>query len=242
MQLLVDIGNTRVKWTVAQHDILGNIEFASSYDLFKEQVAIILPSISSAIFSTVVTYANEIKQDFSCIKNKILLDYTTPIPIINQYKTPQSLGNDRLCNVIAAQSIFMGKSVLVIDCGTCIKYDFITKHKEYVGGSIAPGLHMRYSALHDFTKRLPLLEPTIPAYFIGNTTESSMHTGIMQAILLEMSGFIELYSKQYGDLTIIITGGDAHFFANQLNYKIFANQNLVLLGLKKILDYNVDTK
>ena len=128
--------------------------------------------------------------------------------------------------------------MLVIDAGTCITYDLINSKKEYLGGSISPGIQMRYNALHQFTSQLPLLESVDTAMLTGVNTEESIHSGIINGVFVEIDGIIQRYTNQYPDIKVIVTGGNAKFFDKGLKNTIFAKPNLLMEGLNKILDYN----
>jgi len=129
---------------------------------------------------------------------------------------------------------------LVIDAGTCITYDFVDANRNYQGGGISPGLNMRFRAVHTFTAKLPLVTPIKGARLIGDTTESSIQSGVVNGLLAEMEGIIRLYTEEFPGLRVILCGGDAGFFENQLKASIFASPELVLLGLNSILIHNVN--
>jgi type III pantothenate kinase len=166
------------------------------------------------------------------------LSYKSKLPFVNLYETPKTLGVDRMGLVSAAIKHYPNKNVLVIDAGTCITYDFVNDKGEYLGGAIAPGLRLRYTALNNLTQNLPLLETTRPKAIIGKTTESSIHSGVVFGAVKEIDGVIEHYRANYQDLTVILTGGDTEFLSNQLKNSIFAHSNFLLEGLNYILDYN----
>ena len=128
--------------------------------------------------------------------------------------------------------------MLIIDIGTCITYDLVDANGCYLGGSISPGLLMHYRAMHQHTDGLPLLEPVDFLDFIGNTTETCMHSGVVNGIGNELDGVIVQYKKRFKDLTVILTGGDAHFFGKRLKNSIFANSKFLLEGLNYLLEYN----
>ena len=166
----------------------------------------------------------------------VILDENTPLPIKNLYETPATLGKDRLAAAVGARAIFPGKNVLSIDAGTCITYDFLTKDGEYLGGSISPGIRMRFRAMHAFTGRLPLVEPEDFTGLIGKTTAESLLSGVINGVCEEIKGLIARYNEQYEDLTAVITGGDHEYLHNKLKINIFAVPDLVLPGLNEILD------
>ena len=241
MNLCVDIGNTRTK--IAIFDNEGSIlklivkdEFIASKleKLFHKY------AIKNLIISSVKKKQGKFKRLFgSKLSHFIELSASTPIPIKNLYATPETLGKDRLAGVIGAASIFPNSDILVIDAGTCITYDIIDAHGKYYGGNILPGLNMRFKALHNFTDRLPMLHREPLETHVGDSTASSMQTGVQYGIVYEMKGFINKYNEIYPDLRILITGGDASFFVSQMENQIFAVPDLVLMGLNHILNYNI---
>jgi type III pantothenate kinase len=173
------------------------------------------------------------------VKKKFVLNPALPLPIKNHYATPASLGVDRLSAVCGAKDIFPEKNCLVVDVGTCIKYDFIDAQNNYLGGGISPGLSMRFKALNTFTVKLPLVQPVDHSPLIGDSTESCIQSGVINGVLQEINGTIEEYQKKFDDLKVILCGGDTLFFENKLKGGIFAVPELVLRGLNSILIYNI---
>ena len=166
------------------------------------------------------------------------LNHKLRLPFKNCYKTPKTLGVDRIALVSASVNQFPDQNVLVIDAGTCITYDFVTQRNEYLGGAISPGIRLRYESLHNLTANLPLLKKRQPENIIGNSTKSSIHSGVVIGVVKEMDGVINQYKAEHQDLTVILTGGDANFLSNQLKNSIFANSNFLLEGLNYILHLN----
>ncbi|MFA5300654.1 MAG: type III pantothenate kinase, partial [Lutibacter sp.] len=171
--------------------------------------------------------------------NLIELDYNTKVPFLNNYATPKTLGVDRIALVSSAFSNYPNKNVLIIDAGTCITYDFINHEGNYYGGAISPGIEMRYKALHVFTEKLPLLRPELMYQLVGDSTETSIHSGILNGVIGEIDSIVEKYRKKNTDLTVVLTGGDVNFLSNRLKNSIFANPNFLLEGLNTILTYNL---
>ena len=170
------------------------------------------------------------------------MSYKTRLPVHNYYKTPNTLGTDRLANLVGARSLFPGKNILIISAGTCITYDVITSSDEYYGGNITPGIDMRLKAMHTFTSRLPLIKKEMKSQLYGDSTATAMLTGTLQGTALEVTGFIQTYRKEYRALRIVLTGGDAPLIENILSKqayrkesKIFAVPHLTLHGLNEIL-------
>jgi len=240
MNLIIDIGNTLVKFAVFQQD---ELVFQTSGEdiIFENKFESILkkhPKIDKCIISSV---GKMDEQALNLIKHRLkvlVLNSETNFPFKNLYTTPKTLGVDRLALVSAASIEYPNKNCLIIDLGSCITYDFISAENNYLGGAISPGLRMRYKALNNFTAKLPLLETKLPENMIGNSTESAIHSGIVFGILNEIDGLIDSYRQKYIDLTVILTGGDAYFLSKQLKNSIFANSNFLLLGLNHILQFN----
>ena len=239
MNLIIDQGNTLFKVALFNdNELISKESFSySNIDLFyiwlsKKNIKTYNVIISSVVNNTI---------DLSKVSvNKIIqLDSTTKLPISNKYKTPKTLGDDRLANAVAAYSISPKQNSLIIDFGTCIKYDIINSKGEYLGGNISLGLKMRYKALNQFTDQLPLIQPKETVFMHGVDTESSIICGVQSAIFHEMEGFIEQYSKEFRGLTIFMTGGDLKYFDKSFKNHIFANSNLTLIGLNEILKHNV---
>ena len=194
--------------------------------------------ISSGILSSVRGDQDQIRGLLASLSYFIELDGKTKIPFKNLYKTPETLGKDRIALVAAASNQFPNKNVLIIDAGTCITYDFLNHKNEYLGGAISPGIQMRYSALHDYTSKLPKLSISNTHKFTGMSTAECIHSGVIHGVAKEIQGCISQYDKKYLDLTVILTGGDTKFLSKQLKNSIFAQQNFLLHGLNQILAFN----
>ena len=242
MNLIIDVGNSYVKFAVFQQSrlihksIFELFEFASAYLDLKER----FPKIGNVILSSVgkleVEKIELIQRDFKVLR----LDSNTKLPFKNLYKTPKTLGVDRMALVSASVNQYPDSNVLIIDAGTCITYDFVNSEGEYLGGAISPGIKLRYQSLNNFTANLPLLEAEIPNGIIGDSTSQAIHSGVINGILRELDGIIGEYQKKYPDLTVILTGGDSNFLSNQLKNSIFANSNFLLEGLNYILEFNTN--
>ena len=169
-KITLDEGNTSVKLALFEN----NQMVLKESDVNLERVKKLLSQCDRLIFSTVKK--NTLFESLLSNMYAISLNSSTPLPITNCYETPNSLGNDRIALAVGATANFPNNNVLVIDAGTCITYDFINSKKEYLGGSISPGIQMRYNALHHFTSKLPLLESVDTAILTGNNTEGSIHS------------------------------------------------------------------
>jgi len=171
---------------------------------------------------------------------KIVLGPNLPIPIFNRYATPGTLGVDRLAAACGAWALFPNQDCLVVDIGTCINYEFISKTGEYHGGAISPGVVMRFESMHRLTAKLPNATPIESAPLIGSDTIQCLQSGVMNGVLEEIKGTIHRYNIEYPGIRVILCGGDAHFFENHLKPSIFVAPELVLMGLNSILLHNVN--
>ena len=239
MNLTIDIGNTRTK--LGLFDKKGikakvvweklNVTNLRPFCQKNKVERVALSTVGAAPLAA----ERYLKANFYYLQ----LNHKTPLPITNLYKTPKTLGKDRIAAIIGAYSRFPGKNCLVIDAGTCITYDFLDADAKYHGGGISPGIAMRLKAMHHFTAKLPLVSQKKEPMFIGNTTKTALQSGGQLGAVMELEGFIRQYRARFGKINVLLTGGDTIFFANNLKTKIFADSNLVLCGLNKILNYNV---
>tara|TARA_R110002073_G_scaffold279026_1_gene442803 strand:+ start:32299 stop:33024 length:726 start_codon:yes stop_codon:yes gene_type:complete len=240
MNLIIDIGNTRAKVAVFQQNKLVLTDVVSYTDLSKK-IKILQKEfdIPNCIIASVGKInANNLKI-LSSFKNLVPLNHSTKAPFVNTYKTPKTLGVDRIALVAAAVSSYPNKNVLIIDAGTCITYDFVDRSKQYFGGAISPGIGIRYRALNTFTANLPELK-IADFSLIGKNTNESIHSGVLNGTIQEINGIIEQYQNKYSNLTVVLTGGDINFLAKKLKSSIFANPIFLLEGLNSILIHNLD--
>jgi len=240
MNLIIDVGNTNVKLAVFNQDeIIDKHVVKTKYlktsikNIIKEHSA-----LKYAILSSVGKLKESVVDYIMSHFDTLILNSETNLPFKNLYKTPKTLGVDRIALVCASVKQYPNNNVLIIDAGTCITYDFITNQNKYLGGAISPGIRVRYQSLNNLTANLPLLDKNMPKNIIGNSTENSIHSGVINGILYEIDGVIANYEQKYKDLTVILTGGDAKFLSKQLKSSIFANSNFLLEGLNFILDFN----
>ena len=239
MNLVVDIGNTRTKVAVFDEETLV---YHQVYDLTLKsddiaEIANHYP-IGRAIVSQVGA-ALDYDKLFGCIPYKVLSS-KLKLPIQNLYKTPTTLGADRLAASVGATALFPNQNNLVIDMGTCITLDFVTSNSEYLGGAIIPGISMKFKALHTFTDKLPLFsfDNGGSVDIVGDDTRSSIFNGVINGTVIELEGFVERYVEKFGKMNVIFTGGDAIYFEKRVKFPNFADSNLLLVGLNKILNTN----
>ncbi len=238
MNLIIDYGNTTAKVGIFdQHELKEKYSFSEPTALEK---FLNTTAAEHLIVSSVSADPQHVLSQAKVSGKKMILNHHLPVPILNHYKTPNTLGMDRVAAVCGAVKLFPDENTLVINAGTCIIYDFIDKEKNYWGGAISPGLTMRFKAVHTFTSKLPMVEPIESPPLAGNTTEKSIQSGVINGMALEINGIIDRYREKYNDLRVILGGGDGRFFENMLKASIFAVPNIVLVGLNSILIYNVN--
>lgn len=239
MLITIDVGNSRIKVAVFEQDNLVELFVGdpdAALSLFS-QIFMRYPNIEKALFSSVGRFDQEV---LAFIQNKMsihMVNQHTKFPFSNHYATPETLGIDRMVLAAGATLMFPKKNRLVIDAGTCITYDFVDQNNHYLGGAISPGIVLRYKSLHDYTQNLPLLTKSEIGNLVGNSTENSIHSGIIHGLVFEIDGFISQYFHKYPDLTVILTGGDADFLAKRLKNPIFAHSNFLLESLRLLSTY-----
>lgn len=237
--LVVDVGNSKIKCAVFEYDTLLEKFIFDNNDAMKnfQKIFDFFSNITNTVSSSVGKLSLESILYLKKKTNLIEISHQTSFPFKNLYKTPKTLGVDRMVVTAGAAIQFPNKNCLIIDAGTCITYDFIDSDKNYLGGAISPGLKLRYKSLHTYTAKLPLLNISIPENYIGNETNEAIHSGVVNGLIYEIEGFISQYSLKYQDLTIILTGGDADFLAKSLKSTIFANSNFLLESLNHLFTY-----
>lgn len=240
LNLCIDIGNSRIKMAYFADQQLIQTLVLVSEDYLEVKKFLTNQKVENIIFSTVSGPLPDSIKDWLSPKTKVIeLNASTKLPIKVAYKTPNTLGKDRLAAIMGAYALFPQTNCLVIDAGTCITYDILTEQGHYLGGNISPGWQMRLDAMQHFTAKLPRPKALLPTNWIGDSTESALQNGALHGLLWEIEGYIQQSNADFTSINVLLTGGDADFFAKNLKSKIFVNQNLVLWGLNKILNYNV---
>lgn len=241
MNLIIEQGNSSSKVAIYSHGII------LEYLQYKKMRAMdLLPlfakyELTHGILSTVLEVDKEL---IHFLKGRlpffIYLDEHVPLPIKVEYKTPATLGKDRLAAVVGANYLKPGEDILVIDAGTAITYDLVNASGIYLGGNISPGMTTRFRALNHFTSQLPLVDELGDVPAIGFDTVSAIRAGVVNGIVYEMDGYIEDLQRKTPSLLVFLTGGHSNYFERRLKNSIFADINLVLTGLNRILEYNVE--
>ncbi len=242
MELILDIGNTRIKYAIFSSGLLKNKGYCTDNEFEN-----ILNSFDFEIKKTLISTVKPISTALENLFNKRSLEFSylnsdLKMPYINHYETPKTLGADRLALAAGATLLFPKQDVLVIDIGTCMTFDFISKDAAYKGGAISPGVRMRLKALNGFTGKLPLIELIEPSSLIGKTTSESILSGVVNGVLMEIDGIIDAYKLRYPRVKTILTGGDMAFFDKKLKNSIFADADILLKGMHFILEHNSHEK
>ena len=243
MNLLVDIGNTRMKWALADADgrvfgeevgTLTDAHLASLIVRYDVQRAI-CSSTRGEVAQTEALLAHHVPQVVSFTAD-------TPVPVGIDYATPETLGRDRVAAAVGASVLYPNRDVLIVDFGTALTIDYLSADGVFHGGSISLGVTNRFRALHEYTASLPLVEPTEEEQLFGNSTKTAIAQGVMNSVQFELEGYIARMAEKKADFCIIFTGGEAKYFVKRIKNTIFAEPNLVFCGLNRILEYNATTK
>lgn len=242
MNLCIDQGNSRTKVALMTDEgkIINHFiykQFSSSeverlFDLYA-----ITDSIISSVVNIEAAVVNTLARRS---QHFVLFDHNTPVPIVNRYDTPQTLGQDRLAAAVGAKSLCPDENLLIIDVGSAITYDFVSAEGEYLGGNIAPGLKMRFTMLQRMTKKLPLVEvdenELIPLF--GKNTRDGIAAGVIRGVSYEVKGYIRTLKEKTPHFKTYLTGGNAPYILNNVRTDMHHEKHLVLIGLNTILVYN----
>ena len=240
MNLIIDIGNTVAKLAVFEGNSVVEVIRGSNHSLDCLSMLCHKYTIQQGIIASVITLSNTIRRQLAKLPFPIMeLDYKTPVPIKNLYKTPETLGMDRLAAVVEAYEQQKGKNLLIIDAGTAVTYEFVDAAGNYRGGNISPGIYTRFKTLNACCDKLPLIERSGETPEFGYDTETAIRAGVIKGMEFEITGYIYQMQKKYPDLLVFLTGGDNFSFDSNLKSIIFADRFLVLKGLNRILNYNV---
>ena len=239
--VVIDVGNTRMKVALFTDAKLDGVLSFSNKSKKKVLDVIDESSASRAIMSNVAKLREGLLKGLDDRLEFILMEPSVQVPLKVDYKTKDTLGTDRLANAVYAHKFFPGTNVLIIDFGTCIKYDLVQANGVYAGGSIAPGLKMRFKSMSKMTKRLPLVEEwkMSESKWPAKTTRNSLVAGVLQGVEAEIMHYIREGNTGFDNLTVLATGGDYAYFEKAFKNIIFADPYLTLRGLHEILLYNM---
>lgn len=236
--LCFDFGNTRLKAAVFIKDELKEELFLT--DDKEDTIELLLQKYQPAktILSSVINHNEAIegllasKSLFHKISHLTNIDFTTPVG------KPETIGADRLALMSAAVHFYPQKNNLVIGLGSCITYNFINQYNQFLGGSITPGMDMRFKSMHDYTAKLPIASADWNFPLIGYDTKTNLQSGVIVGIINEIEGFIQKYSEKFNNFNVVLTGGNSTYFASQLKYKIFADHHFLFKGLYALSEIN----
>ncbi|MDQ3111309.1 MAG: type III pantothenate kinase [Bacteroidota bacterium] len=238
-RLVLDFGNTALKAIMFRDGELfaqANLDAPTTDEILAFATS---KPVKYAILGSVVNHSPDLIEELAPLFPLIIVGPRTALPIGNEYESKESLGYDRIAASVEAWQLFPNAPVLAIVAGTCITYNVVDAKGNFLGGAISPGLHMRMEAMHEKTKKLPLITLEGKHPLTGNNTETSLRSGTFNGTIAELEGMIYQYLKQYPGLNTVIGGGDASLLAEALKNGIFARPNLVAQGLYRILDYHV---
>ena len=243
MRLIIDQGNTATKLYIATGNEITETSVAQNdeiLELVRQRIAD--GTFKAAIYSSVRREYD--KRLINVMSRKIphivCMGNTTHLPISIEYRTPETLGHDRIAAAVGAMIQQSGRPLLVVDAGTAITYDLVSSKGKFMGGNIAAGIEMRLRALHEHTGRLPLVNSNGELPLLGFDTETAIRAGALQGAAYELEGYIAACEAQNPGLLVFLTGGDAERLATIIKRTIFVDRNLVPKGLNRILEYNVE--
>ncbi len=241
MNLIIEQGNTSTKVAVFKDSLLVDSFVYKDFNGLVLMTLFEQYELTNGILSTVTNLDNSLIAFLNKnLRLFIVLNEKVPVPIRIDYDTPNTLGMDRLAAAVGACSLQPHKDLLVIDAGTAITYELIEASGHYKGGNISPGMATRFKALHAYTERLPLVSEQEDIPLIGTNTVAAIQAGVVHGIVYEMDGYISELRGKYPNLLVFLTGGHSFYFERRLKNRIFADVNLVLKGLNRILEYNVE--
>lgn len=242
MNLCIDQGNSRTKVALFDNDgkIVKNFIYKSFTSMDTERLFSLYPIVDSIISSVINIDPAVVNSLHRHSNHFILFDHLTPIPIKNDYTTPETLGQDRLAAAVGAVALCPNTNLLIIDAGSALTYDFVSNNNEFLGGNIAPGIKMRLTILRQMTKKLPQMEveenELIPLF--GKNTRDAIAAGVIRGIIFEVKGYIRTLGERCEHFETYLTGGNAPYILNNVHSSIHHEKHLVLIGLNNILEYN----
>ena len=236
--LCLDFGNTRLKAAIFNNDTLSNTIYLANDEVATLQNIINQYQPQKAILSSVIKHNEAIenllaaKTIFHKLNVNTIINFTTPVG------KPETIGADRLALVAAAVHFYPKKNNLVIGLGSCITYNFINQQHEFLGGGISPGMDMRFKSMHDYTALLPLEKETWNFPLIGYDTRTNLQSGVLHGMAAEIEGIVSKYQNKFDNFNVVLTGGNASYFAGQLKCRIFADHNFLFKGLYALSQLN----
>ncbi len=245
MLLTVDIGNTNISFGVFEGAKLVK-KFsmpAKSYNIKSLKGFLGKIYVDTGIICSVVPKNTDIlEKDFKSYFDikPYIFGKKKIVPIKNCYRNPRQVGQDRLVNAYAGM-MFFGAPLIVIDFGTAITFDIVSRKKEYLGGMILPGLSTSLEALSQKTVLLPKIRLGKPKEFIGRDTNSGMLSGIVYGFAALTDGLIGKIRKEIGkNAKVLATGGNVNLISEYCEKIDKIDLDLTIKGLNLI--YNANSK
>ena len=239
MLLAIDIGNTNISCGIFTGKRLTRIFGISTegYSIQRLKRSLGSADIDDSIICSVVPKTTGVlKGDLNKLMNKkpLILDKEVKVPIKNIYRKPKQVGQDRLTNAYAAAIIY-GYPAIVVDFGTAVTFDAISKKKEYLGGLILPGLEISLAVLAQKTALLPRIRLEKPKEFIGRDTRSSMLSGIVYGFACLVDDLTKRIKVKIGRKAKVIgTGGNIDLIKGYCQRIDKIDGDLTLKGLNLI--------
>jgi type III pantothenate kinase len=236
--LCLDFGNTRLKFAIFEHDqpIASDVIPGDGTELISGILDRYQPDRS--ILSSVINHNPDIETLLARRTRFHLLSHQTRLAFTVPVGKPETMGADRLALAAAAVHYYPRKNNLVIGLGTAITFNFINQYHQFLGGSISPGMEMRFRSLKDYTARLPLVKKDWNFPLIGYDTRTNILSGVILGMASEIDGVIDAYRSRFGNFNAVLTGGDSAYFACHLKNKIFADPEFLYKGLYAISETN----
>lgn len=238
MNLVIDVGNTRIKYAFFDRNELGEVGYdlnilVHKMHLIKEQKVEI-----NLLLSGSGNVDPQIRQELLNLADfRLEANPEMKLPLELGYDTPRTLGFDRIAACVGANELYPRHNLLVIDSGTAITYNYVNERGVFLGGNISPGMEIRFRALHQYTAKLPYVESRMKYGGVGKNTPDAIVNGVMEGILFEVRGYIDDFGKKEKNAMVLITGGNSCFLKHRLPDGICFNENLGFIGLNKILEY-----
>jgi type III pantothenate kinase len=233
-----DFGNTRLKAAIFIKDILSETIYLENDAVNTLEGILVKYQPQKTILSSVIKHNEAIENVLTQKSNFHKLSVTTKINFTTPVGKPETIGADRLALVAAAVHFYPQKNNLVIGLGSCITYNFINQQHQFLGGGISPGMSMRFKSMNDYTALLPLESETWNFPLIGYDTRTNLQSGVLNGMAAEIEGIVQRYEDKYDNFNVVLTGGNASYFAGQLKSRIFADHNFLFKGLYALSELN----
>jgi type III pantothenate kinase len=240
--LCLDFGNTRQKCAVFNGSVLKKVVILDSPTVDSVENLLLEHKADKTILASVIDHDPQIEEILAKHSSFHKLGTHSRLPFTISVAKPERIGTDRLALAAAAVKFHSGKNNLVIGLGSCITYNFVNKYSQFLGGSISLGMEMRFKALNSFTAKLPLVSAEWDIPVIGYDTKTNILSGVILGMAKEIDGIVDLYKERFGNFNVLLTGGDAPYFARHLKNEIFADPELIFKGLYAIRENNDDIK